>query len=585
MIKKLLLWTFLVLFPTLVHAQCNGIFQPGTVCGNNDVKARPPFQIPSSTNLTGPGSAAVGDLAIWNNLAATQLTNLTPGALTEANDTNVTLALGGTPSTALVHAASLTLGWTGQLAPSRGGTGLSAAVTGLLLGNGTTYTAYAGTTCTNQFVASLTASGVSTCASVDLTADVINNLPVANGGTGSGTASGALINLLPTPTRTGDVIFWNGSAWTLLAGNNSGTQLLQENSSGLPSWVTVTGTGTVTSITFNGGVNATTNPCTSSCTVTSDANYSGFAASNCTLVASVGSNLLTVALKDNAGNDPSATSPCNINYRSVTASTGTTISVPQTAALSISTFATGASLGSSNAKAFRLWVVAFNNALSNVLALINCSNATQIFPLNEGAVASSTAMSGSATSAGVFYTPNGTTVTNAAFRILGYVEYNSTGLVTAGTYATAPNFIQVFGPGIHKPGDRVQMVRASTTSAGSSTSATFVALSSGQTLAITPTSAANLIRAEVSSSMNQSATSEATAQISRGSVAATNLFGSQGEINSSQAIGTSIHMLGWDQPNTTSSTTYAIQGLTSAGTITIPRSGKSQEFNLEEIMG
>lgn len=44
-------------------------------------------------------------------------------ALTKTDDTNVTLSLGGSPSTALVNAASLTLGWTGQLAASRGGTG------------------------------------------------------------------------------------------------------------------------------------------------------------------------------------------------------------------------------------------------------------------------------------------------------------------------------------------------------------------------------------------------------------------------------------------------------------------------------
>lgn len=45
--------------------------------------------------------------------------------MTKTDDTNVTLTLGGTPTTALLRAASLTLGWTGQLAVGRGGTGLS----------------------------------------------------------------------------------------------------------------------------------------------------------------------------------------------------------------------------------------------------------------------------------------------------------------------------------------------------------------------------------------------------------------------------------------------------------------------------
>lgn len=71
-------------------------------------------------------------------------------ALTKTDDTNVTLTLGGTPSTALLVATSLTLGWTGTLAVSRGGTGGgSASIT--LFNNITGYTASGatGTTSTN----------------------------------------------------------------------------------------------------------------------------------------------------------------------------------------------------------------------------------------------------------------------------------------------------------------------------------------------------------------------------------------------------------------------------------------------------
>lgn len=50
---------------------------------------------------------------------------VTPSALSRVNDTNVTLTLGGTPAIALLQAVSLTLGWTGTLAVSRGGTGLN----------------------------------------------------------------------------------------------------------------------------------------------------------------------------------------------------------------------------------------------------------------------------------------------------------------------------------------------------------------------------------------------------------------------------------------------------------------------------
>jgi hypothetical protein len=52
-----------------------------------------------------------------------------PAALTKTDDTNVTLTLGGSASTSLLNAASLTLGWTGTLAVGRGGTGTGTAFT------------------------------------------------------------------------------------------------------------------------------------------------------------------------------------------------------------------------------------------------------------------------------------------------------------------------------------------------------------------------------------------------------------------------------------------------------------------------
>lgn len=57
--------------------------------------------------------------------------------------------------------------------------------------------------------------------------------------------------IFPTPTRAGDIVYWNGTSWTTLAGNNSGTQVLTENSSGVPSWSSA-GSGTVTSATVAG---------------------------------------------------------------------------------------------------------------------------------------------------------------------------------------------------------------------------------------------------------------------------------------------------------------------------------------------
>jgi hypothetical protein len=50
-------------------------------------------------------------------------------ALTEVNDTNITMTLGGSPSTALLNATSLTMGWAGLLGIARGGTSVSSVTT------------------------------------------------------------------------------------------------------------------------------------------------------------------------------------------------------------------------------------------------------------------------------------------------------------------------------------------------------------------------------------------------------------------------------------------------------------------------
>lgn len=65
---------------------------------------------------------------------------VTPSAMTKVDDSNVTLTLGGTPSTSLLQNVSLTLGWAGQLPVSRGGTGVSSITPYSLLCGGTTST-------------------------------------------------------------------------------------------------------------------------------------------------------------------------------------------------------------------------------------------------------------------------------------------------------------------------------------------------------------------------------------------------------------------------------------------------------------
>lgn len=49
-----------------------------------------------------------------------------------------------------------------------------------------------------------------------------------------------------SPSTAGSLCYWNGSAWTLLVGNTTQTNWLQETSSGVPSWTAPPGSGTVT---------------------------------------------------------------------------------------------------------------------------------------------------------------------------------------------------------------------------------------------------------------------------------------------------------------------------------------------------
>jgi hypothetical protein len=297
--------------------------------------------------------------------------------------------------------------------------------------------------------------------------------------------------------------------------------------------------------------------------------------------------LLTVAIKGNNGADPSPTNPVYIPFRDSTATGGDPIWRIVTSALSINTNAAGATLGTSNNTAFRFWLCAFDNAGTVVLALINCSSATTIFPLNEGLVATTTGFTASSNLAGVFYTPNGTALTSKSFRVLGFIEYNSTGLATAGTYASTPNFIQIFGPGIKKPGDEIQKLYATTASSDSFTTTAYVAATNARA-SIAPQSAANLILVQASGEMDSaSAAVVFDVQLSRGTTNNTNIIGSNSTtVGLSSLNAASISCVALDKPNVIASQTYSLQGKMSAtGTGNITSGSRTTVFILTEIMG
>lgn len=188
---------------------------------------------------------------------------------------------------------------------------------------------------------------------------------------------------------------------------------------------------------------------------------------NGTVAASVAASALTVAVKTLAGADPSPADPVGLIFRNATNATGDYTVLWLTAATSV-VISSGSTLGSRDNVTFRLWLVAFNDAGTVRLGLINCvttaagagtaNDVTSIFRLANRGIGSSTAEggAGAADSPQIFYT--GTAVANKAYTPIAYLTWNG-GLVTAGTWASGPTTIQLFGPNVPLPGQTIQRQR------------------------------------------------------------------------------------------------------------------------------
>lgn len=239
-----------------------------------------PYQTgPGATTFLGIGTAGQY-LKVNSGATAPQWSS--PAALTKTDDTNVTLTLGGSASTALLNAASLTLGWTGQLGLTRGGTNASltasagsvvystasalavntAGSSGDWLKSGGTgapvWTSPAALTKTDDTNVTLTLGGSASTAllnAASLTLGWSGQLAVSRGGTGVNT----------TPSN-GQLLIGNGTGYTV-ANLTAGTGVSISNTAGGIS-ISATGTGgTVTSVSvvsangFAGTVaNASTTP-------------------------------------------------------------------------------------------------------------------------------------------------------------------------------------------------------------------------------------------------------------------------------------------------------------------------------------
>lgn len=135
--------------------------------------------------LSQTGNGTVSAAPAWATITGADITG---AALTKTDDTNVTLTLGGTPTTALLRAASMTLGWTGTLSGTRGGTGVNNGASTLTMGGNVTYagaftqtfTATNNTSLTLPITGTLaTLAGTEALSNKDLTAGT-NTFPTFN---------------------------------------------------------------------------------------------------------------------------------------------------------------------------------------------------------------------------------------------------------------------------------------------------------------------------------------------------------------------------------------------------------------------
>lgn len=139
--------------------------------------------------LSQTGNGTISATPAWATIAGADITG---AALTKVDDTNVTLTLGGTPATSLLRATSLTLGWTGTLAVTRGGTGLGSVAQGdLLFGSAAnTLSALAKDTNATRYLSNTGATNNPAWAQVNLANGVTGNLPTSNLNSGTGATSG-----------------------------------------------------------------------------------------------------------------------------------------------------------------------------------------------------------------------------------------------------------------------------------------------------------------------------------------------------------------------------------------------------------
>lgn len=273
------------------------------------------------------------------------------------------------------------------------------------------------------------------------------------------------------------------------------------------------------------------------------------------LVASVSGNALAICAGTGFAGTPTPSSPIALGFRSAGQSSGN-IDYDTISTATCLTIASGSTMGCQSAVPCRLWVVGMNNAGAVALCLFNAVNSSgpSIATIDEGIPQVSQSGTSGGNSAQLYYCNIGS-LSSKAVRILGYLEATET---TAGTWATAPSSLQVFGPGVKRPGDIVKV--------------SFVA---GATLAFAAESGTNLVIASASESITLGNGVSSAVTLKRGATTIATQAVNNGTVNGLEYAASLGPVLDW--PQTAGSVTYTINN--SAGT------PANQIMMLQEIQG
>ena len=269
----------------------------------------------------------------------------------------------------------------------------------------------------------------------------------SSGGGGGGTASVTVSDTAPTGPTAGN-LWWKsdeGQMYIYYTDVNSSQWVVANAYAGGAAYLpiaggTLTGALSGTSATFSGAVNGASGAFTGAVTGASGAftgavtGASGAFTGAVTgqiqrriqpITASVASNALTLTLN-----------PTALDFRSSTLASGTVNTRIIASAISV-VVPSSATLGTVNATAARLAVLALDNSGTVELAVVNIAGGNQ---LDETNLISTTAISAAATASNVIYST--TARTSVPYCVVGFVDITET---TAGTWATAPSTIQGTG--------------------------------------------------------------------------------------------------------------------------------------------